>query len=65
MEIDKRDAGNNNQLLKVPIYYCSVPDLTRCIYNHHKDPEFGMIACPHFLDDRTKAPGSEITHTFT
>lgn len=62
-EIGKRDADNNNQPLKVPVYCCCVPDLTGCLYNPHSDPEFGIIALPHFLDDGTEALGDEITHS--
>lgn len=62
-EIDKRDADNNNQLLKVAAYYCCVPDLIGCLSNPHKDSEFGIIALPLFLDDGTKAQGGEITHS--
>lgn len=61
-EIDKRDTDNNNQLLRVAAY-CSVPDLIGCLYNPHRDSEFGIIALPLFLDDGTKAQGGEITHS--
>lgn len=47
-EIDKRDADNNNQLLKVPTYYYCVPDLIGCLYNPHKDPEFALFPFPTF-----------------